>query len=272
MGLLTCASQKVTYTMGPFTRAILERNNLITEMILGKFHTRVVYPPIATDIAQKQLIKQFINTFEEKSIFNELSQDTSIEQTSINSDTNYYLAIYGYVVSYRAQIASLVFQVQYWTSKTKKTESWYTLNYNIETQAVINVSSLFKNFAEVSPALEQYIQDDITQQSTINVFKPDKTTPDIDGDQLLQNFAFIPSQKKRNKFTGIRVYVSTNKWINKKTFGVANRSYVTNIPYSVIKPYLLKNTEKFFADEDISPLKDVSNLNTIFFPDLKDNF
>lgn len=271
--LAACESQRVSYTSGPFSREILEQNNLITETKYNNFHIRIVYPPVAVNLSDKQFISQYIQNFQEKKIFDELRMDRNLAQVDFDPNEQFYLAVYGYVATYRSNTVSLAFQVQFWSSKTKKTESWYTLNYNSSNQSIIPIESLFQNYAQVFPGLRQFVMEDLARQSTMDVVSMFNATEANSATDLLKNFVLIPSPSSPERFQGVRIYVSTNNPVTNANFGVANMNYAVNIPYATLEPYLLPSVRGFFRNEAI-PLapRNISEANSIIFPDLTDNF
>ncbi len=291
--LMTCASRDTLYIGGPFSRKLLEDNNLILEKAYNNYHIRIVYPATVSDPKQKQLIEKYIQAFPEKRVFDDMDinfDDISIndnidtandidintnedEDSTLHSDEKHYLAIYGYIMAYRLKTVSLVFQVQYWTNNSHKTERWYTLNYNKNTQALISLNSLFDDFAAASSELERYITQRMAQQDALRNIAENKI---ISLKDTVNNFVFIPSTRYRNKFTGIKVYINTNEQLkDKRSPHVTNRNYAIDIPYAIIEPYALKNVQKYFTKAPIAPnateILNLSKKHIFVFPELRDS-
>ncbi len=270
---MTCTSRSVLYTRGPFSRELLNKNNLIVERTYNNLHIRIVYPGAFSDPQQKQLIAEYIQTFPEKQIFDD-SINAGINNEILEPNEEHYLAIYGYIMAYRIKIVSLVFQVQYWTDKFKKTERWYTLSYNRNTKAIISFNSLFTDFTVASVELKQYIKQEIIRQNILQNIH--KNIDNISFKDTMHNFSFIPSRKYRKKFIGLQIYINTNeKSMDERMPNIINRSYVVNIPYSFIEKYVIKTAKKFFTQEPFMPdsykyENDISKRHIFVFPDLRD--
>lgn len=270
--IMTCASRTVLYTGGPFSQKLLQQNNLIMEKTYNNLHMRIVYPGTVSDLQQRQLIEQYIQTFPEKRIFDDSISTEELNNEVLDPNEEHHLAIYGYIMAYRIKIVSLVFQVQYWTNKFKKTERWYTLNYNRNTQAIITLNSLFKDFAMANTELEQYITQEIIRQDTLkNISTESKKTLSLKN--TIHNFSFIPSRRYRKKFIGLQIYINTNQEsIDVRSPNTGNKNYAINIPYSFIERHMIKKAQTYFIKVPFPYNNDdISKKHILVFPDLRDN-